>query len=111
MQQHDALFAYYHGKAPSRPSQIKLLCSGGYGFEDLYDSKQKMATSKSDNTVTTEELILKKELHRDPVRTFRATKEINAIDLEKNRNLVHFLLPVAPYSHLPKKATNSTNVR
>ena len=83
MQQHDALFAYYHGKAPSRPSQIKLLCSGGYGFEDLYDSKQKMATSKSDNTVTTEELILKKELHRDPVRTFRATKEINAIDLEK----------------------------
>ena len=83
MQQYDTLYAYYHGKEPSRPSQIKILCSGGYGYGDLYDSIQKVATSKSASTETTEELVLKKDLHRDPTRVFRAKKEINYLDLEK----------------------------
>ena len=26
--QYDAMYLFYHGKEPSRPSQIKLLCSG-----------------------------------------------------------------------------------
>ena len=84
MQQYDSMFAYYHGKPPNRPSQIKLLAEGSTGqYRKLYESVQNAATSKKDDSVTTTELHLKKTLHRDPVRTFRAGKEINYLNLEK----------------------------
>ena len=70
MQQHDALYIFYHGKVPSRSSQIKILCSGGYGYRDIYDSVRKVATSKNDTVDTMEELVLKKDLHGDPARVF-----------------------------------------
>ena len=84
MQQHDSMSAYFHGKPPNRPSQIKLLAEGSTAsYRELYESVQNKATSKKDDSVTTTELLLKKTLHRDPVRTFCAGKEINYLDLEK----------------------------
>ena len=76
MQQHDTMYQYYHGKPPSRPSQIKMLCDGVYSYRELYDAKQNISTSKNDSQGTTTELILKKSLHCDSTRVFRATKEI-----------------------------------
>ena len=58
MQQYDALYAYYHGKQPLRPSQIKMLCEGILQYSDLYDSIVKPTTSKTNGEVT--ELVLKK---------------------------------------------------
>ena len=84
MQQHDSMFAYFHGKPTTHPSQIKLLAEGSTSqYRELYESIQNVATSKKDDSVTTTELLLKKSLHRDPVRTFRAGKVINYLDLEK----------------------------
>ena len=84
MQQYDSMFAYYHGKPPNRPSQIKLLAEGSTGqYRELYESVQIAATSKKADIGSTTELILKQTLHRDTLRTFRAGKEINYLDLEK----------------------------
>ena len=77
MQHHDSLFAFYHGKPPSRPSQINMLAKGSYCYSELYECNQRVATSKKDDTDRITELVLKKELHRDASRRFRATKEIN----------------------------------
>ena len=83
MQQHDTLFVYFHGRPPSRPSQIKMLCDGGVSYSAIYDSIQRVATSKKDTVQCITDLVLKWELHRDGTRKFRATKEINNDDLEK----------------------------
>ena len=83
MQQHDTLFAYFHGKPPSRPSQIKMLCDGGVSYSAIYDSIQRVVTSKKDTVQCITDLVLKWELHRDGTRKFRATKEINNDDLGK----------------------------
>ena len=84
MQQHDSMYAFFHGKPPHRPSQIKLLAEGSTAsYRELYESVQNKATNKNDDLATTTELFLKKTLHRDPVMTFRAGKEINYLDLEK----------------------------
>lgn len=50
-------------------------------YTDLYESIVKVTTSKKGEEIT--ELVLKKELHRDGTRRFRATREINFADLEK----------------------------
>ena len=56
MQQQDAMYAFYHGKESSRPSQIKTLWEGIYAYSDLYEKHQKVSTSKSDSVKTTTEL-------------------------------------------------------
>ena len=76
-QQNDFMHTLYHGKEPSRPSQIDSLCKGSYQRMDSCETKQNMSASKSDSSSTTTELFLKKNLHRHPTRRFRATKEIN----------------------------------
>ena len=49
MQQHAIMFAYFHGKPPNRPSQIKLLAEGSTGqHRELCESVQNAATSKKD---------------------------------------------------------------
>jgi len=84
MQQHDAMFAFYNGKPPTCLSQIKLLAEGTtQHYRKLYESVQKLATSKKNDIATTTELQLKKSLHRDPLRTYRAGKEINYLNIEK----------------------------
>ena len=95
VQQHDALYAYYHGQPPSRPSQIKMLCEGNYLYRDLYDAKQKISTSKKDTEASTTELVLKKTLHCDTNRVYRATKEITYSDLERISH--HLLHPLRNY--------------
>ena len=108
MQQHDSMFAYFHGKPPTRPSQIKLLAEGSTSqYRELYESIQNVATSKKDDSGTTTELLIKKTLYRDPVRTFRAGKEINYLDLEKRLSIVLFSLQDALYSLWLRREPNS----
>ena len=45
-QQVDFMNVFYHGKEPSRPSQIKLLCSGTLHYSALYEVEQRISTSK-----------------------------------------------------------------
>ena len=85
-QQVDFMNVFHHGKEPSRPSQIKLLCSGTLHCSALYEVEQRISTSKADDSVSTTDLALKKILHRHPTRKFRSTKEINVLDLEKKCN-------------------------
>ena len=107
MQQYDSMFAYYHGKPPNRPSQIKLLAEGSTGqYRELYESVQIAATSKKADIGSTTELILKQTLHRDTLRTFRAGKEINYLDLKKRLSVVIYSLPDAPYLLWRRKERN-----
>ena len=82
---------FCHGKEPSRPSQIKLLCSGTLHCSALYEVEQRISISKADDSVSTTDLALKKMLHRHPTRKFRSTKEINVQDLEKKCNSSHHM--------------------
>ena len=74
MQQYDALYTYYHGKQPSRPSQIEILCEGTLKYSDLYDSVIKPTTSKTNEKIT--ELVLKKTFHCDATRRLCSGKDI-----------------------------------
>ena len=44
--QNDAMFSYYHGVQPQRPSQIKMLCDGNLRYHALYKVVQKQITNK-----------------------------------------------------------------
>ena len=59
-QRNDFMHTFYHGKEPSRPSQIDSLRKGSYQRVDLHETKQSMSASKSDSSSTTTESSLKK---------------------------------------------------
>ena len=79
MQQHEALYTYYHGNPPSSPSQIKMVCKGTILHSDICENIVEVTTSKKNNAIT--EFVLRKDLHHNPTRRFRTTREIHFHDL------------------------------
>ena len=79
--QNDAMFSYYHGVQPQRPSQIKMLCDGNLRYHALYKVVQKQITNK--DAPLKHNLVLKSELSLNLNSNYRAGKEINVQDLEK----------------------------
>ena len=74
---------FFHGKQPTFPSQLKMLCNGSFGYRDFYESIHAVATSKesSDRDITS--LILKPSLTLNKFQTYRAGIDINHLLLEK----------------------------
>ena len=94
MQQYDALYAYYHDKPPSRPSQIKMLFEGGNTYRDLYKRQQRVATAKKDNKDSTTEFVLKKSCIVIPPGDFAQRRRSTHSISRKKLHPAHFSLLV-----------------
>jgi hypothetical protein len=82
-QQMDLLYQFFHGQEPTHPSQLRLLCNGGYPYNEFYESSSKVATKKSSTANDTSSLVLKQSLSLDRFRTYYAGIDIKHKDLEK----------------------------
>ena len=82
-QQMDSLYQFFHGQEPTHPSQLRLLCNGGYPYSEFYESSSKVATKKSSTANDTSSLVLKQSLSLDRFRTYYAGIDIKHKDLEK----------------------------
>ena len=51
-QQYEAMYEFYHGKPPHKPSQIHMLASANLNYADLYDEVNIPALNKDDETAT-----------------------------------------------------------
>ena len=74
---------FFHGKKPTFPSQLKLLCNGSSGYEDFYESIHAVATSKESTNHDITSLILKPSLTLNKFQSFRAGSDVNHLLLEK----------------------------
>lgn len=79
--QNDAMFSYYHGVQPHRPSQIQMLCDGNLRYHALYKYEERKITNK--DAPLKHNLVLKSDLSLDLNNNYGAGKEINVRDLEK----------------------------
>ena len=81
--QYKTIVTFYHGRKPTHPSQIKLLCSASYTYRRLFDTTSSVATKKNDNPSSVSSITLKTELSRDKNRIYHSETDINSLDLEK----------------------------
>ena len=83
---YNIMYELYHGKAPSKPSHISLLCNASYCFKDLFDESTDVVVDKSasQSKETVYKYTLKPNLHRNPTRTFLAGVDIISTDLERH---------------------------
>ena len=75
----------FHGKPPSKPSHLKLLCNASYCFKDLFLASSEVNTNKS-ASISVESLktyTLKPTLHLNKSRSYIAGIDITQKDLEK----------------------------
>ena len=77
------LSEFFHGKAPHRPSQIKLLSDASLCYRDLYEKVTNIATKKNDDLDSIVNYKLKDSLTLDLNRQYYSRGDITALDLEK----------------------------
>ena len=77
------VYDFFHGKEPTRPSQILLLSKGMGVYSSLYEIHQLPALRDNDSVITTKRLRLKEELSLDLASPYFSELDINSKDLEK----------------------------
>ena len=102
-----SIFDLYHGKPPSKPSNLKLLCNASYSFKDLFDESSDLTTSKESSTSkqSLKTFCLKTKLHRDKSRKYFAGVDIVYNDLEKKNRTGTPLMSGRQIFDLAKKGT------
>ncbi len=102
-QQMDTLYQFFHGEEPTHPSQLKLLCNGGYPYNEFYESISKVATTKSSSANDTSSLVLKQSLSLDRFRSYYPGIDIKHKDLEKKNMTSPMLMTGRSLLALAKK--------
>ena len=95
--QANELYDFFHGKGPSRPSQMLLLTQGILQYFSLFEVHQHTALRKNATESSTKRLRLEGELSRDRVTSYIAEVDIRNDSLEKKKKLGHFWSLAAPF--------------
>ena len=81
-QQHGFMHIFFHGKEPTHPSQIKLLCDGVGCYNQFFDEALYIAKSKTSTLKGVNSIFLKENLTKD-AHCIYVTQNILVSDLEK----------------------------
>ena len=105
---HASMNDLFHGKPPSKPSHLKLLCNASYCFKDLFLASSEVNTNKS-ASISVESLktyTLKPTLHLNKSRSYIAGIDITQNDLKKKNRSGSQLMTGRQIFDLAKKGTS-----